>query len=294
MNMNWKKTAKRLLFPHPVFVGLFSPAALALLIYCAAVRDSADALSIVSYVCSFYALLIVSLRVPAIIRLIRMFRQENRYAVRYASDARLRINLSLYSAFAFNTIYAAFQLGLGMYHRSVWFYSMAGYYLLLGVMRLMLVRYTRTHAPGQQMKTEWKKYRLCGALLLQMTFVLTIFIIYFVWKIREFQHHEITTIAMAAYTFYSLTVAIVNAVRVGKSGSPVYSAVKAISLAAAIVSVLTLENAMLTAFGQENSELFRQIMLGTTGIAVVFAVQGIAVYMIIRANRMLKANQACE
>lgn len=53
---------------------------------------------------------------------------------------------------------------------------MAGYYLLLGLMRLMLVKYTRTHTPRQQMETEWKKYRLCGILLLLMTFVLTIFI----------------------------------------------------------------------------------------------------------------------
>ena len=90
---------------------------------------------------------------------------------------------------------------------------MAGYYLLLGLMRLMLVKYTRTHTPRQQMETEWKKYRLCGILLLLMTFVLTIFILYFVLRIREFQHHEITTISMAAYTFASLTLAIVNAFR---------------------------------------------------------------------------------
>ena len=81
---------------------------------------------------------------------------------------------------------------------------MAGYYLLLGLMRLMLVKYTRTHTPRQQMETEWKKYRLCGILLLLMTFVLTIFILYFVLRIREFQHHEITTISMAAYTFADL------------------------------------------------------------------------------------------
>ena len=156
---------------------------------------------------------------------------------------------------------------------------MAGYYLLLGLMRLMLVKYTRTHTPRQQMETEWKKYRLCGILLLLMTFVLTIFILYFDLRIREFQHHEITTISMAAYTFASLTLAIVNAFRDKRYGSPAYSAAKAISLVSAIVSVLTLENAMLTAFGQDNSELFRQIMLGATGAAVICAVQGIAMYI---------------
>ena len=70
---------------------------------------------------------------------------------------------------------------------------------------------------------------------------------------------------------------------------PAYSAAKAISLVSAIVSVLTPENAMLTAFGQDNSELFRQIMLGATGAAVVCAVQGIAIYMIRNAGKNLKA-----
>lgn len=94
---------------------------------------------------------------------------------------------------------------------------------------------------------------------------------------------------MAAYTFASLTLAIINAFRYKRYGSPAYSAAKAISLVSAIVSVLTLENAMLTAFGQDNSELFRQIMLGATGAAVVCAVQGIAIYMIRNAGKNLKA-----
>jgi len=287
--MDWKKITKRLLFPHPVFLWLFVPLALVLLIYSAIFYESTDVISIVSYVCSFCALVLVCLRIPDIIRFVKRFRQENKYAVRYASDVQLRINLSLHGSFLFNAVYAAFQLGLGLWHHSVWFYSMAGYYLLLGLMRLMLVKYTRSHAPGQQLETEWKKYRLCGVLLLMMTLVLTIFILYFVLRIREFKHHEITTISMAAYTFASLTLAIINAFRYKKYGSPAYSAAKAISLVSAVVSVLTLENAMLTAFGQDSGELFRQIMLGATGAAIVCAVQGIAIYMIRNAGKNLKA-----
>ena len=156
-------------------------------------------------------------------------------------------------------------------------------------MRLTLVRYTRGHSPGQQLETEWKKYRLCGVLLLLMTSVLTVFSLYFILRIRAFRHHEITTISMAVYTFASLILAIINAVRYRKYGSPAYSAAKAISLVSAVVSILTLENAMLITFGQDSSELFRQIMLGATGAAVVCAVQGIAIYMIRNAVKNLKA-----
>ena len=94
---------------------------------------------------------------------------------------------------------------------------------------------------------------------------------------------------MAAYTFSSLSMAVWNAIRYKSYGSPAYSAAKAIALVSAIVSMLTLENAMLTAFGQDSGELFRQIMLGATGTAVICAVQGIAIYMIVNAGRKLKA-----
>jgi len=219
---------------------------------------------------------------------VQRFRRENRYYLRYQNDVQLRINLSLYFAVAFNAVYAVFQLCLGLWHHSAWFYAMAGYYLLLGLMRLSLVRHTRHHAAGEDRRMEWRKYRFCGWLLLVMNLTLAVFTLYFVFRIRVFLHHEITTIAMAAYTFTALTLAIINAVRYRRYGSPAYSAAKAISLASATVSMLTLENALLTTFGQESSESFRQIMLGASGAAVILAVQGIALYMIVNANRKLR------
>jgi len=231
---------------------------------------------------------LVCLQVPAIIRRIQRFRHENKYYLRYQNDVQLRINLSLYGAFGFNALYALFQLCLGLRHRSAWFYAMAVYYLLLAVMRLTLVRHTSHYAAGEDTTIEWRKYRFCGWLLLVMNLALAIFTLYFIFRIRTFQHHEITTIAMAAYTFAALAIAVINVIRYRKYGSPAYSAAKAISLASAIVSMLTLENALLTTFGQESDELFRQIILGASGIVVIFVVQGIALNMIVNARRKLR------
>ena len=139
---------------------------------------------------------------------------------------------------------------------------------------------------------EWRRYRQCGIMLLVMNLVLLVFILYFVYRIRVFYHHEITTIAMATFTFTSLATAIWNAVRYKQFGSPAYSAAKAISLASAAVSMLTLENAMLTTFGQAESELFRQIILAVSGIAVILVVQGIALYMIVNSTRKLRLNNS--
>ncbi len=290
--MDWKKFGKAMLFPHPLVSGLLFPVAVVLMLWSMITRGTADPLTIAFCTLSFYGLVLVCLRIPDIIRWVQRFRRENKYYLLYSSDVQLRINLSLYFAVGFNAVYALFQLCLGLWHHSAWFYAMAGYYLLLGLMRLSLVRHTRYHAAGEDSRTEWRKYRFCGWLLLVMNLALAIFTLYFVFRIRVFPHHEITTIAMAAYTFTALTLAIVNVIRYRKYGSPAYSAVKAISLASATVSMLTLENALLTTFGEGESELFRQIMLRASGAAVILVVQGIALYMIVNASKKLRINNS--
>lgn len=286
----WKTLLKIVLFPHPLIIILLVPVAAVMLVYSFLAAAPTDRISIFSYGISFYALTVVCARIPDLINFTLRFQKNNKYIVRYTSDVRLRINISLFRAFFFNAAYAVFQLCLGVYHASVWFYAMACYYLLLAGMRLLLVRHTRSYGPGEDPRTELKKYRFCGICLLLMNLALSVIIFYIVWQGRTFRHHEITTIAMAAYTFTALTMAIINAVRYRKYESPVYSAAKSISLASAAVSMLTLETAMLTAFGQESGELFRRVMLSATGAAVILFIQGMAVYMILNANRKLKLN----
>lgn len=287
--MNWKNLSKRMLYPPSGVLAILTACAAAGLVYSFAAPNPVEAVCIAAYALSFYALMLLVLRLPMLIAFIRHVKRENRYVAIYTADVQLRTNLSLLGAFAFNAVYALFQLALGLKHRSIWFYSMAGYYLLLACMRLILMRYTRDHSPGEKLEIEWRKYRLCGVILLFITFALMVFILYFVWNIRVFRHHEITTIAMATHTFLSLTRAIINVVRYRSYGSPAYSAAKAISLVSAMVSILTLENTMLTAFGQTCSELFRQIVLGSTGVAVILGVQMIAAYMIIHASTNLRS-----
>ena len=290
--MDWKKLGKALLFPHPLVAALVLPLALCLMLYGVLHHGSDAPVTIAAYALSFYGLVLVCLRIPDIIRWVQRFRRESRYYLRYQSDVQLRINISLYSAVSFNAVYAVFQFCLGVWHQSAWFYAMAGYYLLLALMRLTLVRHTHRHAAGEDSAMEWRKYRFCGWLLLVMNLALAIFTLYFVFRIRVFLQREITTIAMAAYTFTALTMAIINVVRYKMYGSPAYSAAKDISLVSASVSMLTLENALLTTFGQDSSELFRQIMLGISGAAVILIVQGIALYMIINANRKIRINKS--
>jgi preprotein translocase subunit SecF len=69
---------------------------------------------------------------------------------------------------------------------------------------------------------------------------------------------------------------------------------KAVSLVAALVSIITLENAMITVFGGENQKGFSKIMTAATGAGICAAVVAIAVYIIVIANKYLQNTDKIE
>ena len=283
-----KKIGKALVFPHIAIVLIIVPFAFFLLGYAALFVPGMEIIHYVSYVASAYALTIFCCRIPQMIRFFKRTRQENQYVVRYLSDAHLRVNISLYISLAINTAYALMQFGMGLTHRSVWFFALCAYYLLLAVMRFFLLKHTRTHETAQSSKLEWLNFRFCGILLLFMNSTLGAMVFYMTWQGRTFRHHEITTIAMAAYTFFTFTKAIIQVVKFRKYNSPVYSATKVVGLTSALVSMLTLENAMLTAFSEEGQETFILIMNAATGTVVTVTVLAIAIYMIVISTKQIK------
>lgn len=286
--MDWKKIGKKLLFPQIVVLILFLPICTAGLIYSMLSLEETDLVRIVFYVLSFYTLTIWCVRVPDIIRFFKKFKKENRYMKRWLTDVRLRTNVTLSGNAIWNGAYAVLQLGLGMYHKSAWFYSLALYYVSLAVMRCFLVRYTMRHKPGENMKEEWHYYRICGWIFFVLNTALTVMIFYMVYRNQSVQHHEITTISMAAYTFASLTMAILNVIKYRKYNSPAFSAAKMISLASACVSMLTLEGTMLVTFGEEMELGTQQLFLGLSGMAVSALILAMAIYLIVHGSKQMK------
>jgi hypothetical protein len=287
--MDIKKLGRALLFPHIALMILLIPLSAVLLVGSMVWVGTESAIAYVSYVLSAYTLTVWCVKLPRLIRFVKTFKDENRYARRIRSDPRLRINISLYGSLAWNALYGIFQLGLGYYHRTFWFTSLGTYYVILGLMRFSLLLHTRKYAPGERMRTELVKYRACGWVFLLINLALAAIVVFMlVWN-RTFEHHMITAIAMAAYTFTAFTVAIVNVVKYRKYNSPVFSASKAISFAAACVSMLTLSSTMLTTFGDGTmGETQQKIMLGCIGFAVSGVVVAMAVGMILGGTKKIK------
>lgn len=248
--MPWRRIGKALLFPPTAIRVILLPVAAGGLVYTMLRLGEMNPIRLSAYVLAFYTLVVACAQIPNIVRSVGRIKKENKYIRIWTDDPRLRMNVTVSGSVLWNGVYGALQLGLGIYHRSAWFYSLAAYYVTLAIMRLSLVWYTMRHKPGEQ----------------------------------------ITTIAMATYTFAMLTVAIVNVVRYRKYNSPVLSSAKAISLAAACVSMLTLESTMLASFNKGTlSQKTIRIFLALSGGAVSAFIVGMAVYMIVQASRKLKS-----
>lgn len=255
-----------------------------------------SALSYVAYALSAYAMIITVTGITGVVEAIRSGIDEmsllkkirsTAWGERLLGDAVFRSELTLHGGLFANLLYAAINLFSGVRYRSTWFIALAVYYALLSAMRAVLVRYVHRKPVGEDIPAEFRRYRACGIILLLMNQALVGIIVYMVTQDRGFSYPGLMIYAMAMYAFYITISAVINVFKYRSYGSPVMSAAKAINLTAALVSMLSLETAMLARFGSDQPG-FRRIMLGASGGVVCAIVLAMAVYMIVRSTKQLK------
>lgn len=296
MNMErMKKILKKLFCLPPVPTLLISIPAYALVIYALTVENVEPAISYAAYFLSAYALVITVTGITGVVRFVRQGIDKHplvRKALdipwvgKYFREDIFRAEASLYQGFLINILYAGIKLFSGILYKSVWFVTLAVYYILLALMRASLLHYVRKG--GKDKTSEWRRYRLCGIILLFMNIALAGIIILVVYKNSGFEYPGALIYVMAMYAFYATIMAVRNVVKFRRYGSPVMSAAKAISLTAALVSMLSLETAMLTQFGAANDPMFRRIMTASTGAGISIIVLWMAVFMIVRSTKRMK------
>lgn len=283
---------KQLLYPRLIIVIFCVPIATILLIYTFLYLKENHPLSYISYVLSAYALVILCIRVFYLIgdlkENIEQIIHQIPFVKRYFNDLSFKTHVSLYVSLGINVIYAILKFVSGLYYHSFWFGTLAVYYILLALMRFLLLRHVHKNTLGQNMHLELKKYRICGMILGLMNIASTGEVILVVSKNEGFEYAGYLIYIMAMYAFYSVISAVVNVVKYKKINSPVISASKMISLVSALVSMLSLETAMLAQFNTEKGPVFRQIMTGATGGSVCLIVLAMSLYMILHSTKEIQ------
>ena len=67
---------------------------------------------------------------------------------RYLTDTAFRGSINIYQGMTVNFFYVVFRVIAGIRYASVWFISMAVYYLVLGILRLYLIYSYRHRSPA--------------------------------------------------------------------------------------------------------------------------------------------------
>ncbi len=288
----FKRAMEKILYPRLWITVLSVPIAAAALGYVFLGNHQSDIVAYPIYAFSAYVLTVVCIRIAKSAghtkQNVDMVMDKVPVIRRYFNDISFNMHISLYRSLGLNVFYAIMKLGFSIYYSSVWFGTLAGYYFFLAVMRFALLRYSGKSEFGKKLTAEWKRYRFCGVILLLMNLALTGVVIMVVRKNEGFHYAGMLIYIMAMYAFYSMTAAIINVVKYRKYRSPVMSAAKVLHLAAALVSMLALETAMLEQFGGNNSAQFREIMTGCTGGCVCAMILAIAVYMTCHATKEIR------
>ena len=187
-----------------------------------------------------------------------------------------------------NLLFVAMKLFYGVRYRSAWFGTLAVYYAMLAGMRFLLLRYVNQSGIGKNLMSEWKHYRLCSIILLFMNIALLGVVVLVVLDNEGFSYSGNLIYIVAMYDFYSIATAVRDIIKYWAHKSAVISATRSIRLAAALVSMLSLETAMLTQFDEGNDPQAWRVTTGLTGFGVCLIVFCIAVFMLVRSAKQIK------
>ena len=290
--MDWKKIGKKLLFP-PIWmmVILVIASAVALtLIFVKGLEESIPAYIV--YVLAFYTLSVVTIFcamvLPKQYSTIKQKIYDNPLGNRYMTDRVFRTNISLSISFVISMLYVGINLWSWHMLGSYWFMVLAVYYVIMAVMRYLLVRYVRIQKIGTDILSEWKRSRICAYILLLINLSLSGAVLMILYQHRGYDYPGIMIYVMAMYTFYALTMSIVDIVKYRKMGSPIMSTAKIVSLSAALVSMLNLETAMFAQFGGDMSPGNQRIFIMLTGAGISITVVTLSVILIVRATKEIR------
>lgn len=293
--MDWKRFGKRLLFPPAWVMALLTVLCSAALVYVFVQGLEEAPVAYACYVLSFYTLSVVCVFFAKVFpKRYSVFKQriyQNPFGNRYMTDTVFRTNIALNISLGINLLYIGVNVLSYVLYRSMWFMVLAVYYSILSVMRFLLLRYGRKNEIGKSRVNESRRVMLCSSILLTLNFTLSGAVLMILYQNKGYEYHGMLIYVMAAYTFYMTTRAIINLVKYRKLGSPVLTMTKVISLSAALVSMLSLETAMFSQFGQEMPPEEKRLMIALTGAGVSLIVIAMSVYMIVKSAKEIKKSR---
>lgn len=163
---------------------------------------------------------------------------------------------------------------------------MSAFYGILAIVRFFIVLciYKQKNHKLFSNDTEKSLVKLCGLLLVVLSFVLATVCYINLSQIIATKHDEIIMITIATYTFCKISMAIIKTIKQRKEPSLLLITIRSISYAEAAASILTLQRSMLVSFGSMNSEQ-ACLMNSITGVFVCLFILILGISTIMKSTR---------
>lgn len=289
----------RFLHPPKWVIYTIPAASFTALIFIFASNREESAVAYPIFLLSAYSLMILFAALPILARRFKQLKinlysrtklipkaSSTAFCAQYLNDQLFRHTISIYQGMTINFLYMLFRFITAVQYTSIWFFSIAVYYMVLCIIRSYLAfGYHRREEKG--LSYELRCYRRTAGMLFVLNIPMGGMIILMVQTDSGLNYPGYLIYLSALYTFYMMALSIVNLVKSRKMGSPILSAAKILNFISAMMSILGLQTAMIARFSS-SGEVYRKMMNAITGGVVFFIVIVTIVVMMIQSSKIKK------
>ena len=175
-------------------------------------------------------------------------------------------------------LFASYNAILGFMYNTLWNKSIFIYYVLLVLVRLLLISFLK----DKNNKLINFIYVISFIILILLNIALIIPSILMIRSLKPINIGSIPSIAMAAYTFYSITISIIEIKKYENDNNILFKQLKLVSLINAIVSILSLQNTLIIVNGEMNSKMITLSSVSTIGLLILILF--LCIHSFIRVN----------
>ncbi len=276
-----KNIIKKLLYPNIFLIIILLIISIVSLFLIFNKKQEESVYAYIAYAISFYTLIVFILGLIKYINLIKkkyrnktLFRSE--FANKYLYNKLYRANLNIILTNLFNLLYCIFYILVGTYYKSIWFITIGIYYLILSLLKFYVIKQYKKNI------NNYKLYLFVSILLFILNLALAGIILLVILKNSSYKYNGYIIYVVAIYTFYMLILNIVNYFKYKRFNNNVITLYKTINIVISLVSIFTLQTAMITTFSDNDS--FRIEMNTITGVLVWCLILIIGIYLLIKSQ----------
>lgn len=246
------------------------------------------------FTCIFVAFTLVNTLVPLPdhVYKVKSIIYKNKFATRYFYDYEYRSSIVMQIGFLGNTAYALVNLFIGLITRQVWFISIGIFYTIFGFLKFALLvkqaHILKSENMRERKATALRVWRFFGASVGIITIPTTVMVAQMIYNNKDYYYGKIITFGYFIYTSIYLIAAIVKVFQAKMRKNPLFTAYSNMSFCGALMSVLALQTAVITALGVSDS--MRRTLNTITGAIVILTFYIISIVVIISTTKHLRKN----